>query len=73
MKETLITYLPWILSANTLYLTLLAGNKKKNAWLFGLFGQALWLIWILLTQSWGLMPMNIGLWIVYGRNYIKWK
>ncbi len=73
MKEIIITYLPYILSANTIYMMLLAGNQKKNAWAFGLAGQLLWLIWIVLTKNWGLLPMNIALWIVYGRNYLKWK
>jgi len=52
---------------------LLAGNKKRWAWAFGLFGQLAWLIWIGLTEAWGLLPMNLALWFVYGRNYIKWK
>jgi len=73
MKETIVTYLPYFLSANTIYAMLLAGNKKKNAWAFGLVGQLAWLIWILLSESWGLLPMNIALWVVYGRNYVKWR
>lgn len=73
MKEIIITYLPYILSGNTIYMMLLAGNQKKNAWAFGLAGQLLWLVWIVLTKNWGLLPMNIALWIVYGRNYLKWK
>lgn len=73
MEEIIIKYLPWVLSANTIYFTLLAGNKKRGAWLLALAGQLLWLVWIITSQSWGLLPMNIGMWIVYSRNYIKWK
>jgi len=73
MKEIIIQYLPWLLSANTIYTMLLAGNKKRGAWAFGLFGQVAWLVWIILTKSWGLLPMNIALWFVYTRNYIKWN
>lgn len=73
MKHFIITYLPYLLSAITIYSMLLAGNKRKGAWVVGLVNQFLWLIWIVLTQSWGLLPMNIALWIVYGRNYIKWN
>lgn len=73
MKETIITYLPYLLSAITIHSMLLAGNKRKGAWLVGLANQFLWLIWIFLTATWGLIPMNIALWIVYGRNYLKWK
>ena len=67
------TYLPWLLSAITIYMTVLAGNKAKNAWLFGLLNQALWLIWIISTSAWGLLPMNFALWIVYARNHLKWQ
>lgn len=73
MKEIIIVYLPWLLSANTIYSMLLAGNKKRGAWAFGLAGQLLWLVWILTTKSWGLLPMNAALWVVYSRNYLKWK
>lgn len=70
MIETLI---PYVLSAITIYMFLLAGNKKKSAWLVGLFNQLLWLVWIISIQAWGLLPMNIALWIVYSRNYLKWN
>ncbi len=73
MKEIIITYLPYLLSAITIYSMLLAGNKKKGAWAVGLVNQFLWLIWIFLTATWGLLPMNIALWIVYARNYLKWE
>jgi len=73
MKEIITIYLPYLLSANTLYFTFLAGNKKRMAWLLALFGQVFWLIWILTTKSYGLLPMNIGMWVIYYRNYIKWN
>ena len=73
MKQIIITYLPYLLSLITIYTMLLAGNKNKGAWAVGLINQFLWLIWIFLTQAWGLIPMNIALWVVYGRNYLKWS
>lgn len=73
MEETIITYLPYLLSAITIYMFLLAGNKNKKAWLFGLANQFLWLIWIVASSAWGLLPMNIALWVVYYRNNIKWN
>lgn len=66
-------YMPWLLSAITIYMTLLAGNKHRNAWLVGLLAQALWLVWIIEVRAWGLLPMNIALWIVYARNHCKWR
>ena len=67
------TYLPWLLSAITIWMTLMAGNKHPQAWLIGLGNQALWLLWICVVGAWGLLPMNIALWIVYARNHAKWR
>ncbi len=72
-NKIIVEILPWLLSANTIYAMLLAGNKKRGAWFWGLFGQAGWLAWILTTESWGLLPMNVALWYVYARNYMKWN
>lgn len=73
MSDLIRLYLPWLLSAITIYMTVLAGNKSRNAWLFGLANQALWLVWIVTTGTYGLLPMNLALWIVYGRNHLKWS
>jgi hypothetical protein len=67
------TILPYVLSAITIYTMFLAGGKKKYAWLVGLLNQALWLIWIVTIHEWGLIPMNVALWVVYTRNYMKWN
>ena len=71
-QESIRIYLPWVLSAITIYMTILAGNKNQRAWAVGLAGQAMWLTWIISTKSWGLLPMNAALWVVYFRNHIKW-
>lgn len=65
--------LPWLLSIITIYMTILAGNKHKNAWIVGLINQALWTLWIITTKTHGLLPMNIALWFLYGRNHLKWN
>lgn len=65
--------LPWLLSAITIWMTVLAGNRHPNAWAVGLMNQALWLVWIIASHSWGLLPMNAALWLVYGRNHLKWR
>lgn len=67
------TYLPWLLSAITIYMTLLAGNKHPNAWLVGLMNQALWLTWIISASAWGLLPMCAALTFMYARNHFKWR
>ncbi len=73
MVDAAAQYLPWLLSAITIYMTILAGNKTQWAWLVGLGNQALWLVWIFAVGAWGLLPMNVALWIVYYRNHLKWR
>lgn len=65
-------YLPWLMSAITIWQTILAGNKHPHAWAVGLGNQALWLVWIVATATWGLLPMNIALWVTFARNHWKW-
>lgn len=72
MSDLVVKYLPWLLSAITIYTMFLAGDRKKYTWLIGLGNQALWLVWIVASAAWGLLPMNIALWIVYTRNHFKW-
>lgn len=67
------TYMPWLLSCITIYTMFLAGDRKSHTWLVGLINQAFWLTWIIASASWGLIPMNIALWVVYARNHVKWK
>jgi hypothetical protein len=73
MSDAIRNYLPWLLSVITIWMTLLAGNKHPKAWLIGLGNQLLWLVWIFVVGAWGLLPMNIALWIVYARNHLKWS
>lgn len=72
MGALIAFYLPWLLSAITIYMTVLAGNKTRWAWSVGLVNQLLWLVWIVTVGAWGLLPMNLALWIVYSRNHLKW-
>jgi hypothetical protein len=65
--------LPWVLSAITLWMTWLAGDKHPKAWLIGLGNQVLWLVFIIAIQKWGLLPMNLGMWALYLRNHLKWR
>ena len=71
-RAAIIAYLPWLLSAITIWMTVMAGNKHRSAWLIGLVNQALWLGWIVASSAWGLRHMNLALWVVYGRNHLKW-
>lgn len=71
--RTTVEYMPWLMSAITIWMTVLAGNKHPSAWFVGCLNQGLWLGWIWGTASWGFLPMNIALWVVYARNHMKWN
>lgn len=73
MRSLIVTYLPWLLSAVTVYAMVLAGNKNRHAWAVSIANQALWLVYIVAAGAWGLLPMNAALWIVFVRNYRRWK
>ena len=70
--KTITVYMPWLLSAITIWMTFLAGNKHPHAWAVGLVNQGLWLVWIVASGTWGMLPMNLALWVMYARNHIKW-
>lgn len=73
MRSAVVFYLPWLLSAVTIWMNLMAGNKHRLAWVIGLGNQALWLFWIVVAEAWGFLPMNLALWAVYARNHLKWS
>jgi hypothetical protein len=73
VRQAVTDYLPWLLSAITVWMTVLAGNLKPSAWLIALGNQLLWLVWIVASAKWGFLPLNLALWIVYSRNYLKWR
>lgn len=73
MKEIIIIYVPYLLSVLTLSMMYLAGNKNPLAWKLGLANQVLWITWIYLTQSWGLMVLTVCLIFMYIRNLLKWS
>lgn len=72
LHKLIVEYLPYLLSCITIYQLVLAGNMHKNAWLVGLCNQVLWLTWILSSGTYGLLPMNLAVWVVYTRNHFKW-
>lgn len=73
MRELITAYLPWLISVITITQIVMAGNKHRHAWAVGLGNQAFWLTWIIASASWGLLPMNAVIWIVYVRNHMKWR
>lgn len=73
LENIVLTYLPWLLSAIALWMTYLQGNMNKAAWVIGLVGQLGWFVLTFVSGLYGLLPLNIGLTILYARNYLTWK
>lgn len=73
MRETITIVFPWMLSVITITSLVRAGDGKQDAWIIALIGNFLWLVYIIAASAWGLLPMNLALWYVYGRNYRKWQ
>ena len=73
MMAFLIDALPWVLSALMVLQLWRAADGWRWAWALLLFNQALWIVWIMLTQSWGLIPGNLALVVVAVRNHHKWN
>jgi hypothetical protein len=73
MKHIIVNYLPLLISCLTIFMMWQAGNRKRLGWLFGTGCQALWLVFILTTQTWGLIPLNVAMWFITIRNYRKWS
>lgn len=69
----IVKYLPWLISALTIYCMVLTGNKHRYSWALSLVNQALWLTWIIASQTWGMLPMNVVLWVIFTRNHLKWN
>ncbi len=72
-QDWLVEGLPWLLSSLTVWMTVLTGKKSVHSWTLGLFNQLLWVVWIVASQTWGLVPLNLTLWVLYYRNYRLWK
>lgn len=73
MRQHVVELLPWLLSAVTCWQMWLAGDMRASAWLLGLVCQLGWVVWIVASETWGFVPLNVALWITYWRNYRKWR
>ena len=73
MEHFITDFLPWVLSALTVYSVYLSGYKNRYSWLVGIVCQILWIIFAVTTKSWGLLPMNFIMIPLFFRNYLMWK
>lgn len=72
-RDTIIVWLPWLISGLSIVSTTLVGNKDVRGWGVAIFNQSLWSIWVVASSAWGLIPLNIVLWVLHIRNYRKWR
>lgn len=68
-----LAWLPYVISVANIGVTILQGNKHRQAWLASMGMQALWLTWIISTRNWGFLPLNAAFWIISIRNHIRWS
>jgi hypothetical protein len=51
----------------------LNGNVKIAGWITLMAIQTIFLTYVVITQQWGLIPQNVGMWLIALRNFRKWK
>ena len=73
MISALHVYLPYVISAMTIWVTILQGKLHRHAWALCLMSQTLWLVWIITDQAWGMLPLNAFMFAVAVRFHLKWR
>ena len=67
-----IVILPWIISTIGIYVAWEIGNKRRWIFLVKVGNQTLWIVWIIISENWGFMPMGVAFTVIYLRNHFKW-
>lgn len=65
-----IDYVAMGLTFATIYLI---GNKKRYGFLYGLAGNAFWILYAVLAVAPAIFLVNLVLGILYLRGYFKWR
>jgi hypothetical protein len=63
----------WILSALSMAMLWMMGNKNRFAPLVGIFAQLLWIYYVISTAQYGLIVGVIGYLVIHIRNAAKWN
>lgn len=66
-------WLDWVLSGTSFVMLWLMGNKNSYAPMVGIFNQVLWIVYVVHTEHWGLLPGVLGYTLIHIRNAIKWR
>jgi len=63
----------WVLSATSAFMLWKMGNKVPYAPVIGLFNQIIWVVYVVMTKQWGLMPGVIMYAVIHARNTYLWQ
>lgn len=60
--------IPWITSAVTLLAVWLNGRNVRLSWKISLLNQAVWLVFIVTYNAWGLLPLTLTLSAIFAHH-----
>jgi hypothetical protein len=63
----------WVVGATTLICVELMIRRKWYAWCFSIGNQFVWLTYIVVAEQWGLLPLNLVLFVQNTRGLIAWR
>lgn len=63
----------WLLSITSCWMLWLMGDKSKWGPWVGIGNQALWYVYVVTIQEWGLLVGVTAFTVVHIRNLILWK
>lgn len=66
-------YVQLVISCGILTSAILNGNVKITGWITLMVIQTIFLTYVVITQQWGLIPQNVGMWLIALRNYRRWR
>ena len=62
----------WIVGITTVISVELMIRRKWYAWLVSLANQFVWLTYIIVAKQWGLLPLNLVMFVQNTRGLISW-
>lgn len=65
--------LSYVISFTSAIMLWLMGNKTRWGPIVGIGNQILWVVYVLLTSQWGLLPGVVMYLFIHVRNLYKWQ
>lgn len=62
-----------VISILTVAREIMLGSRSRLGWTLSIVNQVLWLALIIWSKHWGLLPLNVMMWITSIRGYVLWK